>query len=395
MSMEHSGMHNNFDDLLVSRAQGIPTWKEPDQFDLMDKVDRREVERRLADGRITRTVSRLPLIADGLFEMRHPDQTEDDRARREYTDEIVSQGSEFGIWHDFSWKSTLEQFPSKQDHQDLRTFRNNNLITREKQAELLGKTAVVFGLSVGSHVADQLIRGGLCGQLITGDFDTVSPSNLNRMDASAEQIGWQKIDVVACRTSELDPYIKQVHFRDGATAENLARLVEMKPDIMFDEIDDLATKAMLREFASEHKIPLVMATDLGDKSIIDVERHDLEKIKPFNGRLKQTEYEDLIAGKLPSNPQKTMIKIVGPRNLTTSLLDSVSKIGDTLGGIPQLGTTAAIGGALAAITAREILLGRTLDSKRGVSSPKKTLGLKRQASVRETIRVLRNFAAKK
>jgi molybdopterin/thiamine biosynthesis adenylyltransferase len=392
MTIEHTDT-SNLERLITSHTDTIPEWQQPDQFDLTDNVDRREMERRLTNGRIA--VSRLPLFADGMFEMHHPDQENDDKARREYTDEIMNQGINYGLWHDFSWKGTLEQFPLKKDLQDLRTFRNQTLITPDEQAKLLSKTAAVFGLSVGSHVANQLVRGGICGRLVIGDFDTVSPSNLNRMDATVDQIGWKKVDVVATRTSELDPYIEQVHFRDGVTPANLERLAEMKPDILFDEIDNIAMKAMLRAFAKEQGIPLVMATDLGDKSIIDVERHDLGDVKPFNGLLKQAEYDALLAGKPSSNPQKTVIKMVGARNLTMRLVDSVSRVGDTLGGIPQLGTTAAIGGALGAVTAREILVGRRLDSGRSISSIRNTLGLEHQTSVRDGIRVFRNFLAKK
>jgi len=332
-------------------------------------------------------------IADDLFELRHPDQRVDDKARLEFTSDIVGHGMEYGAWFHFPWSESVVRYPKVEDHQDLRTFRNKNLITHDEQVRLLGATAAIFGLSVGSNVAEQLVLSGIGGTVIMGDFDKLSPANTNRVKAGMPQVGMEKIDIVAIKTSEVDPYIKQVHLRDGITEAGLELLADNKPDIIFDEIDDLAMKARLRQFAADQKVPLVMATDLGDKSLIDVERYDIDKAtEPFHGKVQGDDFERMLRGDLTEQEKsKYLIRILGVQHLTARILGSVIEIDKTLAGIPQLGTTASTGGSLATVAAREILLGRTMDSGRYVLSPRATLGLQRQTGVKEGLKTLGAF----
>lgn len=382
--------------LIASRAQAPLEWSEPTHFDLSSWADQQELARRFEDGRIEKTIDRVDIITDDLFEMRHPNLKTDDSARQEFVGDIVSQGVGYGNWIAFEWNKSLVRYPEKQDHQDLRTFRNKNLITADEQAALLNATVAVFGLSVGSSVVEQLTLSGIGGRLALGDFDRLEPSNLNRIKSSMGQVGMRKLDVVACKTSETDPYIEQVHYHTGANQESLAQLAELRPAIIFDEIDDLVTKALLRQFAAQQRVPLIMATDVGDTSIIDVERYDLGTGVPFGGRLKEREISQLLAGDLPSTQrQKMMTKIVGLRHASPRLLDSVMETNKTLGGLPQLGATASMGGSLSAVAAREILIGRKLNSGRYVHSPKKTLRLGHQTSLPDSLATLRRFVKNK
>lgn len=52
------------------------------------------------------------------------------------------------------------------------------------------------------------------------------------------------------------------------------------------------------------------------------------------------------------------MKIVGVRHITPRTLKSVMEIGATLGGLPQVGTTATAGATLATVAVREILPAR-------------------------------------
>lgn len=378
---------------LNSIGQSPKRWSEPDQFDLSSIADRNELGRRINSGDIRHSVDRVADIADDLFELRHPDQRADDEARLDFTSDIVGRGVEYGAWFHFPWSESVVRYPEVEDHQDLRTFRNKNLITHEEQVRLLGATAAIFGLSVGSNVAEQLVLSGIGGTVILGDFDKLSPANMNRVKAGMPQVGMEKIDIVAIKTSEVDPYVKQVHLRDGITEAGLEQLAGNKPDIIFDEIDDLAMKARLRQFAADQKVPLVMATDLGDKSLIDVERYDIDKAaEPFHGKVQGDDFERMLRGDLTEQEKsKYLIRILGVQHLTARILGSVIEIDKTLAGIPQLGTTASTGGSVAAVAAREILLGRTMDSGRYVLSPRATLGLQRQTGVKEGLKTLGAF----
>ena len=183
-----------------------------------------------------------------------------------------------------------------------------------------------------------------------------------------------------------------MHFRSGITPDSLPRLAELELDILVDAVDNLPAKVMLRRFAKEQGIPLIMATDSGDKSLIDVERYDLGDTELFNSQLSSRDIDQLEAGNLtPAEKMKLTIKLVGLRNITPRLLEASMEIGETIGGIPQLGTTATTGGALAAVAGREILLGRKLPSGRYTGSPKQILELQSDTSLSESVAIFRRF----
>jgi hypothetical protein len=97
--------------------------------------------------------------------------------------------------------------------------------------------------------------------------------------------------------------------------------------------------------------------------------------KPFNGRLGDRCVNELLNSEDPDIVKKALTKLIGLKNVTPRLLESFMDQGITLSGVPQLGMTAAVAGALATYATREILLGRKIDSGRYIFSPKKTLGL--------------------
>ena len=377
------------------KQTGAPTWTQPDEFDFSSWADRNEVGRRLEDGRIKTTIDRSTEIADDLFSLRHPDQKQDAVSRAEFVGDIASQGLRFGRWFNFSWNQQLVRYPERSDHEDLRTYRNKDMITDAEQRKLLTAKVAVFGLSVGSSVVEQMAMGGIGGTFVLADFDKLSPTNLNRINASFDNIGMEKIDIAASKLSETDPYITQIHFRDGINESHFDELAEIRPDVIFDEIDNLAIKALLRQFAQKNSIPLIMATDVGDKSVIDVERYDDGKTQPFNGRLNDDEIDKLLSGEISdAEKQKITMKIVGYSNISPRLIDSSMKIGKSLDGLPQLGVTAGMGGSLGTVAARELLIGRKLKSGRYVSSPKKILDLQNSTSLLGALEIIRRFARK-
>jgi tRNA threonylcarbamoyladenosine dehydratase len=391
--MSEISISPSLEDQLASKNRSPDEWSEPTQFDLSNHADQREVSRRLDAGSIEHVVDRRNEFADDLFEMRHPDQKEDDKARNEFSQDIVSQGKNFGQWFLFDWSHSLVRYPEQEEFQELRTFRNKDLVTADEQKRLLGAHAAVFGLSVGSNVVDQLVQGGIGGHITMGDFDILSPTNLNRIRATVPQVGMKKLDIAAIKVSELDPYVEQSHYATGVNTKALERLEAELPDILFDEIDDIAMKAVLRIFAAKNRVPLIMATDIGDTSIIDVERYDLdENTKPFHGKVKAQDIERLAAGEMPeADRRKLMIKIVGAKHISPRMLQSAMQIDKRLGGLPQLGATAAEGGSLASVAARELLLGRKLDTGRYVVPMRKALGLQHITSFREGAATVMQF----
>lgn len=394
MSVEISGDQQNrqLEDFMRATERPIPAWSPPTHFDFAYDADRNEATRRYASGEIRSTINPIDQIAQDMFEMRHPDLVDDSAQRAAYVADVYNQGRAYGSWFQFDWSKTLQRFPEQDDFEALRTYRNQPLNSPQEQRVLQSTTVEVHGLSVGSNIVEQLVQSGVGGTISMHDFDTLSLTNLNRIKATMAQVGMRKVDIAACKVSEVDPYLSQVHSALPTTQASLNNPNKLRPDIIFDAVDDLSAKALLRIYAAKHKVPLVMVSDVGDTSIVDVERYDIKPVAPFNGRLNNNDLNAILADKLtPQERQKMIIKIIGLRNITPRLLQAAGQIEKTIGGLPQLGTTAAAGGTLGAIAAREILLGRRLESGRYRSSPAKSLRLQSATSPLESIAIVGGF----
>lgn len=379
---------------LESRIAQLTTstngWRQPDMYTLNGQTDV-AFESLLENGYIE-VIDPINEIIDDLRELRHPDKAGDKEFNARYDADMASRGLDYGTWVHLPWRRSVVRYPEKNDHRDLRTFRNQHLVTAQEQQTLNRTTVAVFGLSVGSNITDQLVQSGIGDTYVLGDFDRLSPTNLNRIRASMGQVGLRKVDIMAQKISEIDPYIDQCHLHDGYNEAANIVLNMTRPDIIIEEVDDLSTKAKLRAYAAKHQTALVMVTDLGEKSIIDIERHDQEEIKPFNGKISQGLFEDLIADTLNEKDKRAaLMKIAGIRHLSPRIIESAMDKGRTLGGLPQLGATAVAGAALANTAAREILLGRKMRSGSYVQSPQKTLRLQRPTTLRQDIHTYKKF----
>jgi hypothetical protein len=377
MSTETTNSQPSVEQMMAERTRDAGAWSPPSSFDLSQDKDRRDLQYTMKSGGVDAVIDNVQLIADDLFDMRYPDKKDDTPLRNTFINDITEKGAKFGRWFLFPWSKKLVRYPERDEHRALHTSRNRNLITNEEQQLLYDSTIAVFGLSVGSNVVEKMLLSGTGGKIILADMDVVEPSNLNRINGIFSDVGVKKIDLMARKISEVDPYIQQVHLREGVAAGDLEDLsANHTPDIIVDEVDNLAIKAAIRVFAKREGIPVLMATDVGDRSILDVERYDIQDVDPFNGRLKKAAIDELLDGELTAQRRaEFMLKIVGIRNVTPRLIDSVLQVDKTLPGLPQLGVTASIGGALASLAAREIILDRKLSSGRYICSPSSMLGL--------------------
>ena len=129
------------------------------------------------------------------------------------------------------------------------------------------KLVVVVGLGgVGSHAAHLLVRGGV-RRLRLVDFDQVSLSSLNRHATAVRwHVGTPK--ALALRASLLaiapDAEIEAcVELFNEATA---AELLDNRPTLVVDCIDDLATKAALLGHCVREGLPVLCALGAGGKA---------------------------------------------------------------------------------------------------------------------------------
>lgn len=247
----------------------------------------------------------------------------------------------------------------------LATIRNRNLISAEEQQKLKNTVVGFFGLSVGSNAAITWIMESRADTVKIADPDTVSPSNLNRLVYGWDSIGKRKIDLVKERILSMHPYAEVI----SATNENNDAIEKFFTDtpplsVVVDSIDSLDGKILLRKFAKDKKLPLIMATDVGDNVILDIERYDKEpSLAFFLGRAPGIEETD-VATLTPQQRLHYVFQIVGFEKNSEAMLDSLASIGKTLKTWPQLGATATIAGGTIATTIKKIILGEDVKSGR-------------------------------
>lgn len=294
-----------------------------------------------------------------LFEIRNPNlvNTSD---YQHYLNSFIEErlkGKHVGNWVFFPWNGNLVHTLNENEYFDLRTNRNRNLISIDEQKSLRDFNVGIVGLSVGSNIATGLAYQGISNNLKLAEFDSLETTNLNRIKASIKDLDRKKIDITAEQIYEINPYANLQLYDDGLTKENLSDFLEkdFTPNLIFEIIDNFEMKILLRLKARDLGIPVIMMANLGDGVLVDIERFDLNKKLPlFNGVLGD------LPEKILDNPKedvnKYAVQIVGRENIPERAIESVTEIGKTLVGRPQLSSTVTISGGLAAYLTRRIAL---------------------------------------
>lgn len=302
-----------------------------------------------------------------------------------------------GRWIYFAWSSTLVHILEDEIFQIVRTNRNRNLVTADEQKKFYDTVIGIAGLSVGNSVALSIVLQGGGRHLRLADYDHLALSNTNRIRTGVGCLGLPKVEMTARQIYELNPYAKLDLFPDGLTEKNIRKFFEGPPklDIVVDEVDNLAIKYRIREYARKFRIPVLMGTDNGDNALMDIERYDLNPKTPFfHGRagIGEKSYEELRAAhKLEAG--KLIAKHVGPENVTPRMQESLSEIGKTLVSWPQLGGAALLNGLAIASCIRRIANGQPIISDRAFVSLDDVLipGYTSPRTVRSRQRATRRF----
>ena len=114
----------------------------------------------------------------------------------------------------------------------------------ERQAKFDAARVAVCGLGgLGSNVAIALARAGV-GRLHLMDFDRVEPSNLNRQQYLASQVGMAKAEALRENIAAINPYCEVTAETVRLEPENIATLLE-GDDIVCEAFDRAEAKAML------------------------------------------------------------------------------------------------------------------------------------------------------
>ena len=113
-----------------------------------------------------------------------------------------------------------------------------------RQAKFDAARVAVCGLGgLGSNVSIALARAGV-GHLHLIDFDRVEPSNLNRQQYAATQVGLPKAEALCANLAAINPFCDVVAETARVTPENLAALLA-DDDVVCEAFDRAEAKAML------------------------------------------------------------------------------------------------------------------------------------------------------
>jgi tRNA A37 threonylcarbamoyladenosine dehydratase len=120
---------------------------------------------------------------------------------------------------------------------------------------------------VGSWIVEALARSAI-GALTLIDLDNVAESNINRqIQALSSTIGQAKIDALAERIAQINPYCKLTLIEDFIAPDNLGQLIGARGyDYVIDAIDSAKAKAALIAWCREHQIPLITIGGAGGQT---------------------------------------------------------------------------------------------------------------------------------
>lgn len=146
---------------------------------------------------------------------------------------------------------------------------------------------VVIGIGgVGSWVVEALARNAI-GKITLIDMDVVAESNINRqLPAQSNTIGRNKIDVMAERIVQINPYCETVLIDDFISADNIEQLIDVNSDYVIDCIDNSRVKAALVYWCKRNKVKIITLGGAGGQT-------DPSKIRISD--LSKTEHDPLLS----------------------------------------------------------------------------------------------------
>lgn len=162
----------------------------------------------------------------------------------------------------------------------------------ERTIQLLGADAfqrlqsarlILFGVGgVGGWCAEALVRTGI-RHLTLVDFDTVSPSNINRqVVATTDSIGQPKVDAMRQRLLAIRPDADITALNIRYSAENAASIDLAQYDYVVDAIDDLNAKLhLILTATSLPRLTLVSSMSAGRKT--DAEQIRISDFRKVQG----------------------------------------------------------------------------------------------------------------
>ncbi|MCE2871249.1 MAG: tRNA cyclic N6-threonylcarbamoyladenosine(37) synthase TcdA [Oxalobacteraceae bacterium] len=138
---------------------------------------------------------------------------------------------------------------------------------------------------VGSWAVEALARSAI-GKITMIDLDNLSESNINRqIHALTDTLGKPKVDALAERISQINPYCVVTRVEEFIDPDNVAALIPLGQfDYVIDAIDNARAKTALVVHCREQKIPLITIGSAGGQvdptriAVCDLSRTEQEPL---------------------------------------------------------------------------------------------------------------------
>ena len=192
-------------------------------------------------------------------------------------------------------------------------FARNELVYGSDYLEKIrSKHVAIFGLGgVGGFALEALARAGVENFTLV-DFDTVSPSNINRqLIALHSTVNIKKTELFEKRLTDINPNIKLRIFDEFYSEQTSDKIFDAQIDYVIDAIDTMKSKILLLKTAYEKKIPTATSLGAGNrKNPTQFYICDISEIEAINDNFAKN-----ITKQLAKNGITKGIKVVCSREL--------------------------------------------------------------------------------
>ncbi|HKP91282.1 MAG TPA: ThiF family adenylyltransferase [Thermoleophilaceae bacterium] len=235
------------------------------------------------------------------------------------------------------------------------TTRNRGVVGAEAQERLRTATVLVAGCgSIGGAAVEPLARLG-ARNLLLADPGEYELNNLNRQNATVDDVGRNKAEVAADRVSSVNPHARVRAFPEGVTEATVDELTR-DCDVVVDGVDvttmsGLRAKYVLHERAAARRLPLFTGWDMAGAQY--VRHYDYRRIsEPFDGAIRSEDLDRLGMWQL-------LKRLVPARYVPVEMLTmGRENLDDPDFTFPQLVYAADLFGALAAHLVVQLLTGQ-------------------------------------
>lgn len=265
----------------------------------------------------------------------------------------------------------------------------NSLTWAEIRNVFENTTIAVAGCSVGSSVINAAVMDLRPKNLKIADKSVYKMENINRVrlayyemvknqaqrSSAVDMSLKNKAKVVADQLYSIDPFLNVYVYDEGINASNIESFLGEgeggpKTSVVVEEVDDPRIKIFIREEARKKGLPVLMVTDIGSSVQLDVLRYDKDKNLPLSWGVS----DDVLKEKMEkvyeqAGNKKVFFEFVDALigkdyragELNEIIEERVEIPTSTI--IPQLGSTVAMAGAIAAESIARIVLGFDLPSR--------------------------------